>query len=62
MIMKISLKRAQTIYNSLILNGVSKKRLSVVGYGGTKPKFSIPERNENEMKANRRVEIKIIDK
>ena len=59
---KISLKRAQTIYNSLTLNGVNKKRLSVVGYGGTKPKFSIPERNENEMIANRRVEIKIIDK
>ena len=42
--------------------GVSVDRLQYIGYGSTKPKYKITERNGYEALKNRRVEILIIDK
>lgn len=57
----ISRKRAKAIYTYLIENGISKRRLSFKSFQGKKPLFSIPEQNEKEKIANRRVEIEIIE-
>jgi outer membrane protein OmpA-like peptidoglycan-associated protein len=57
----ISTKRAKAVYDFLILNEIDKKRLSYKGFGTTKPVFAIPEKNDAEANANRRVEIEIIE-
>ncbi|CAM4391173.1 OmpA family protein [Flavobacterium terrigena] len=59
---EIALKRCIAIYNYLVSNGIEKTRLSYKSYDSTKPIFSIPEKNEEERKANRRVEILIVNK
>lgn len=56
---KLSIRRAKAIYNHLIKNGISKKRLRYQGYAGTNPIHFIPEKNEQERAENRRVEIHI---
>ncbi len=56
---KLSIRRARKIYNHLIKNGISKKRLHYRGYAGTNPIHFIPEKNEEERAENRRVEIHI---
>jgi outer membrane protein OmpA-like peptidoglycan-associated protein len=55
---KMSEERAKTIMKYLITNGVSKSRLTAVGYGNTKPIYADAE-NEKQQQANRRVEIKV---
>jgi outer membrane protein OmpA-like peptidoglycan-associated protein len=55
---KMSEERAKAIMKYLITNGVSKSRLTAVGYGNTKPIFADAE-NEQQQQANRRVEIKV---
>lgn len=57
----ISHKRAVAIYKYLIRNGINKNRLSHQSFGSSKPIYELPEKNETERKANRRVEIEIID-
>lgn len=59
--MKLSENRAKAIYDYLISKGIDKSRLSYVGLGRTEPKFEI-ESSPEEEQANRRVEIKIIEK
>jgi outer membrane protein OmpA-like peptidoglycan-associated protein len=57
---KISEKRAKTVYNFLIKNRINKNRLSYTSFGNTRPIYAIPEQNEDERIANRRVEIEIV--
>ena len=59
---EIALKRCIAIYDYLVSKGISKKRLRYKSFDATKPIFHIPEKNEEEKKANRRVEILILDK
>ena len=56
-----SLRRAKAVYYYLIKKGISKTRLSAQGMAGKHPIYSIPEKNEDEQRANRRVEIEIIE-
>ena len=59
---RLSLKRALKVYNFLVENGIDKSRITYKGFGISKPMYAIPEKNEEEKVANRRVEIEIIDK
>jgi outer membrane protein OmpA-like peptidoglycan-associated protein len=56
----ISERRAKTVYNFLKNNGIDEKRLSYQSFGSSKPVYKLPEKNEDERVANRRVEIEII--
>ena len=58
----ISNKRAKTVYNYLLINGISKSRVSYKGFASTRPIYPLPEKNEEERVANRRVEILILEK
>ena len=53
--------RALAIYVYLTNNGIEKNRLSYQSFKSTKPIFPIPEKNEDERNANRRVEIMIVE-
>jgi outer membrane protein OmpA-like peptidoglycan-associated protein len=59
---EIALKRCVATYDYLISKGIDKTRLSYKSYDSTQPIFPIPEKTEEQRKANRRVEILIIDK
>ena len=56
----LSTQRAKAIYNFLIQNEIDKSRLSYKGFGSTQPIYPLPEKDEMERAANRRVEILII--
>lgn len=58
---ELSNNRAQAVKSYLIENGISENRISSVGYGNSQMLYPQPK-NEAEMTANRRVEIKIISK
>ncbi len=57
----LSEARAKYIYDALIAEGISPSRLSYEGFARTKPIYKYEE-NATQQQANRRVEIKIIDK
>ncbi|WP_430401095.1 OmpA family protein [Flavobacterium sp.] len=57
----ISNVRAKAIYDTLIKNGINENRLKYKSFGSSMPLYSIPEKNEDERNANRRVEILIIE-
>jgi len=57
----LSTQRAKAIYNFLVMNEISKSRLSYKGFGSTQPIYALPEKNEQERAANRRVEILILE-
>ena len=57
----LSTQRAKAIYNFLVQYKISKSRLSYQGFGSTQPIFPIPEKNESQRVANRRVEILITE-
>lgn len=57
----LSVERAKYIYTHLIEQGISKDRLSYKGYGRKYPIYE-QELNEYQKQANRRVEIKVIEK
>lgn len=59
---KISELRAKSVYNFLLSNRISQERISYTSFGSTKPIHPLPERNEEERDANRRVEIMVISK
>jgi outer membrane protein OmpA-like peptidoglycan-associated protein len=59
---KLSTRRAKAVRDYLISNGISQQRLSYKGFGSNKPLFILPEKNEKERAANRRVEILIVQK
>jgi len=56
----LSTKRAKAIYSFLVANQIYPPRLSYKGFGSTQPIHPIPEKNEAERAANRRVEIVIV--
>jgi len=57
----LSTQRAKAIYNFLIANDIYRGRLSYKGFGSTQPIYPIPEKDEKERAANRRVEILILE-
>ncbi len=59
---QIALKRCVGTIEYLVINGIEKSRLSYKSFDSTQPIYPIPEKNEEERKANRRVEIVIVDK
>ena len=56
----LSKDRAKFVYNFLINKGISKERLSYKGYGSSKPAYT--NKTKRGRAANRRIEIKILDK
>ena len=59
---EIALKRCVGTIEYLVVNGIDTSRLSYKSFDAAQPIFPIPEKNEEERKANRRIEILIIDK
>ena len=59
---EFSLRRCIVFYDFLVDYGISPDRMTYVGFDATQPLFPIPEKNEEERKANRRVEIMILEK
>lgn len=57
----LSTQRARAIYKFLEANGIVKNRISYKGFGSTQPLYPLPEKNEQERAANRRVEIAVIE-
>jgi len=58
----LSRERAKAIKLFLVSRGVSAARVSFQGFGSSMPLYPIPEQNEEERVANRRVEILIVKK
>lgn len=58
----LSLERAKQVRRILEGNMIPGKRIKVKGFGVTHPKYPIPEANEQQAAANRRVEIMILSK
>lgn len=56
----LSTQRAKAINNFLVANGINEKRLTYKGFGSTQPIYPIPEKDEAQRAANRRVEIMIV--
>ncbi len=56
----LSVNRAHNIYQYLVRNGIDSNRLSYRGFARTQPLYPL-ERNDEERKLNRRVEVEIID-
>jgi outer membrane protein OmpA-like peptidoglycan-associated protein len=56
----LSEKRAKVIHDYLLASGIDKARVSYKGFGHSRPIYPYPERDEEERKANRRVEILIV--
>lgn len=59
---KLSYRRALVILKYLTKYGIDVKRLAFRGYGSNDPIYKVPEKNEKERAANRRVEILIVNK
>ena len=57
----LSTQRAKAIYNFLVANDISRARLSYKGFGSSEPIYPLPEKDEKERAANRRVEILIVE-
>ncbi|MEO8769333.1 MAG: OmpA family protein [Ferruginibacter sp.] len=58
----VSVMRAKKVYAYLIEKGIDPHRLSYIGFGNSHPIYAIPEKSEEERIANRRVEIRIVEK
>ena len=56
----LSINRAKSVYNWLIRKGISSNRLSIIGFGKSRPIFN--EKDEEHRALNRRVEVRIIEK
>ncbi len=54
---KLSFRRAKFIFTFLIDKGIPLGRLNYKGFGSNVPLYKIPEKNQAEASANRRVEI-----
>ncbi|WP_293891037.1 OmpA family protein [Flavobacterium sp.] len=57
----LSTQRAKAIFNFLVKHDILKDRLSYKGFGSTQPIYPLPEKDEQERAANRRVEILIVE-
>lgn len=58
---KLSVRRAETIYDFLRSRGIAKERLSYLGFSSWK-RLRSPELTEEDRIANRRVEIRVLKK
>ena len=58
----LSTNRAKVVYDYLINNGIDADRLNYRGFGSTSPIYALPEKDEMERIANRRVELRIVAK
>lgn len=58
----LSLERAKQVRRFLVAHGIKQERVFVTGFGVNKPLYPIPEENEEQAAANRRVEIEILNK
>lgn len=58
----LSFQRAKAIYEYLVYSGIDKGRLSYAGFGHSLPIYPYPEADSEQRVANRRVEVKILDK
>lgn len=56
----LSTQRAKAIKNFLLMKGIDENRVTYKGFGSSQPQFPIPEKDEAQRAANRRVEIVII--
>ena len=56
----LSSQRAKAINNFLVGNGIAKDRVSYKGFGSSRPIYPLPEKDEAQRAANRRVEILIV--
>jgi outer membrane protein OmpA-like peptidoglycan-associated protein len=56
----LSTQRAKSINNFLVANGINEERITFKGFGSTQPIYSLPEKDEAQRSANRRVEILIV--
>ena len=57
----LSTQRAKAIHNFLVSNKIDKTRLTFKGFGSTLPIHLLPEKDETQRAANRRVEILIVE-
>ncbi|CAM3940078.1 OmpA family protein [Flavobacterium antarcticum] len=57
----LSTQRAKAIKGFLKSQGIDTSRVTFKGFGSTQPLYPLPEKNEQERAANRRVEILIIE-
>ncbi len=58
----LSYQRAKAIYEYLSYMGIDRGRIQFKGFGHSAPLFPYPEQNPEEQTANRRVEIRILEK
>jgi outer membrane protein OmpA-like peptidoglycan-associated protein len=58
---KLSEDRAKAIKSFLVYQGIDKNRITYKGFGSTQPIYPLPEKNEEERAANRRVEMLILE-
>lgn len=58
---KLSTQRAKAIKEFLKSQGIESSRMTYKGFGSTEPLFPLPEQNDQERAANRRVELLIIE-
>lgn len=56
----LSTQRAKAISQFLRMNGIENSRVTYQGFGSSQPIHPLPEKNEEERAANRRVEIEIV--
>lgn len=59
---KLSYRRSKFVFDYLIKNGIATARLGHKGFGSSKPLYPLPENNEAQRAANRRVEIFVVQK
>lgn len=57
----LSTQRAKAVKGFLIYQGIENERVTFKGFGSTEPLYPLPEKNEEERAANRRVEILIVE-
>jgi outer membrane protein OmpA-like peptidoglycan-associated protein len=61
-IQNLSEARARAVRDFLVKSGISGTRVGYMGFGHSRPLYPYPEVNDEQRTANRRVEIKILEK
>jgi len=56
----LSQRRAQSVHDYMVENGIDDDRLSVRGFGETRPK--VPNSSDSNRRENRRVELRVIER
>lgn len=57
----LSTQRAKAVKEFLKSQGIESNRVTYQGFGSSQPLYALPEKNEKERAANRRVEILIVE-